>query len=223
MGLPFTQEQFLQVFRDYHAALFPAPFILEAAGIACIVILLLSLNGKNRILSGFLGFLWLWMGCAYHLAFFSSINKAAYLFGALFVLQGLVFVHDSFKGQRFQYSFTASMRGITGLLFMIYALVIYPFTNFLSGHIYPSSPSFGLPCPTTIFTMGLFLCMKGTTRWFYWIIPLLWTVAGFSAAWQLGMKEDVALPISALLFLLSYRQKKTMLNASVPVSGRKTS
>jgi hypothetical protein len=40
---------------------------------------------------------------------------------------------------------------------VVFALVLYPVIGYTFGHIYPSSPTFGLPCPTTIFTFGIFL------------------------------------------------------------------
>ena len=38
---------------------------------------------------------------------------------------------------------------------MIFAVLIYPARTYLMGHRYPAFPTFGLPCPTTLFTIGL--------------------------------------------------------------------
>jgi hypothetical protein len=32
---------------------------------------------------------WLWMGTVYHIGYFSVINKAAYLFGSLFIFESI--------------------------------------------------------------------------------------------------------------------------------------
>ena len=41
--------------------------------------------------------LWIWMGVAYHMLFFSQINKAAYLFGALFILEGILLLNYALR------------------------------------------------------------------------------------------------------------------------------
>ena len=63
--------------------------------------------------------------------------------------------------------------------------------GYFLGHRYPAAPSFGLPCPTTIFTLGLLLWKRDKMPAWLFLIPLLWSAIGFSAALVLGMKEDV--------------------------------
>ena len=43
-----------------------------------------------------------------------------------------------------------------GVLLVIYAFA-YPLLTIASGHRYPATPTFAVPCPTTILTIGLFL------------------------------------------------------------------
>ena len=81
-------------------------------------------------------------------------------------------------------------------------------SNF-NGHVYPSTPTFGLPCPTTIFTLGL-LCWADKKRPpIVWVIPILWSVIGFAAAYSLGIKEDIGLFVAGILIiiLLVFREK----------------
>ena len=49
--------------------------------------------------------------------------------------------------------------------------------------------------PPTIFTIGLLLLARGT--WVVWlsIIPFLWSLVGLAAALQLGIPEDLELPV----------------------------
>jgi hypothetical protein len=89
--------------------------------------------------------------------------------------------------------------GITGAVLVIFSLIIYPILGFLQGHIYPYSPTFGLPCPTTIFTFGVLLWSVNKITFRYWLIPLAWSLIGFIAATSLGIREDTGLLISGIM------------------------
>ncbi|MBK7342384.1 MAG: hypothetical protein IPJ06_04260 [Saprospiraceae bacterium] len=105
------------------------------------------------------------MGTIYHLLYFARINKAAYLFGGVFILQGLLFFYQGVLNDKLSYKFRFDKFGWVGALLIIFALIIYPYLGYIFGHIYPTSPSFGLPCPTTIFTFGILM-------WFNKKMPL---------------------------------------------------
>ncbi|MBK6542389.1 MAG: hypothetical protein IPG10_14140 [Flavobacteriales bacterium] len=145
MELPFTVDQFMAVFAAYNVAVWPAQILLYAVALLA-VLLPFSKVARDGWIATVLGFLWLWMGIAYHWLHFASINKAAYAFGALFVLQGLLFL---FAGQRGQLLFQRpnGLRGVLGIALLLYALIIYPMLGAAMGHVYPNAPSFGLPCP----------------------------------------------------------------------------
>lgn len=49
---------------------------------------------------------------------------------------------------------------LAGIALIADALVLYPVWSAYSGHSYPETATFGLPCPTTIFTIGV-LCFAG--------------------------------------------------------------
>ena len=97
------------------------------------------------------------MGIVYHLIFFTEINKAAYLFGAVFILQGILFLIFGVFQNQLSFKFHYGIYGWLGIMLISFALVVYPVLGYIVGHTYPSSPTFGLPCPTTIFTLGLLL------------------------------------------------------------------
>ncbi len=139
------------------------------------------------------------MGIVYHVGFFTSINPAAFVFGAAFVLQGALLIWIGIKNH-VTYRWRMGWRGITGALLIAIALSLYPVLGYLQNHTYPSSPTFGLPCPTTIFTFGVFLLASRLPR-LTLVIPGLWSVIGFSAAISLGVLEDIGLLVSALIAL----------------------
>jgi hypothetical protein len=151
------------------------------------------------------------MGIVYHLIFFSAINKAAYIFGALFIIQGILFfIWGVFKGE-LSFDYRKTNYNNAGILIILYALIIYPVLGYNLGHAYPYSPTFGLPCPTTIFTFGILLFSNKKIPVYILIIPLLWSVVGFTAALTLTIYEDIGLLIAGLttftFLLISNREK----------------
>lgn len=86
---------------------------------------------------------------------------------------------------------------------IVYALIIYPLLGSLAGHSFPRNPTFGLPCPTTIFTLGILLYYQKLTVKLF-IIPVIWSAIGFTAALKLGIYEDTGLIMSALLVITAF-------------------
>lgn len=199
MRLPFGTEAFFQVFVDYNTAIGPAPIIAWLLGIVAVVLVLWPMPWSGRAISAILAAFWLWTGIGYHILFFAPINPAAYGFGALFVVQGLLFLWFGIHRRRLDFGAPDGPSAIVGGVAIVYAMLVYPIIGYLLGHGYPRAPLFGVaPCPTTIFTIGL-LCLVGYPMpWSLWIIPLLWSLIGGTAAWLLGVPEDLGLWIAGL-------------------------
>jgi hypothetical protein len=151
------------------------------------------------------------MGGVYHLMYFSSINKTAYGFGALCVIQGILFLIIEILKSNISFQLKSDRFSVTGSLFMLYAMLIYPLIGYLLGHGYPQSPGFGVaPCPTTIFTFGLLLWMDKKVPKYVIAIPLLWSIIGFFAAVSLGIREDVGLLLTGVIgtLMILFRDRK---------------
>lgn len=213
--LPFTVDQFLQVFSDYNQAIWPVQLFAYLLGVIALLLILKQREMTDTWVNLILGSFWLWMGGIYHITFFSAINAAAYLFGSLFLLQGVGFLILSGSNIKLTYSFRSDVYGLIGTIFIIYGMLIYPLLGYTMGHIYPQSPVFGVaPCPTTIFTFGLLLHTRGKVPIWLLIIPGLWSFIGFSAAFQLTIYEDMGLVFSGIagLTMLVYRNRKEKAN-----------
>jgi len=206
--MPFTAEQFFEIFAKYNQFIFPVQFVLVWAAFGAALLAVSRSAGANRIISGVLAFLWLWAGIVYHLIFFARINSGAYLFGAMFVAQGVFFIYEAAVGKRLNFRFKPDADAILGAAFMSYALLIYPVAGYLLGRVYPSSPTFGAPCPLTIFTFGLLLWADRKLPLYLLILPFLWAIIGGTATWHFGVAEDLGLPVAALTtaFLILRRQ-----------------
>jgi hypothetical protein len=68
----------------------------------------------------------------------------------------------------------------------------------LAGRTFPRAPGFGLPCPTTIFTLGVLLWIERVPRAAV-LIPLGWVALGSVAAMSLDVAEDFGLLVAGLL------------------------
>jgi len=210
MKLPFTLEQFLDVFRQYNIAIWPMQVVLIILALIAFYFSIRNKTYSNKIIVIILAFLWIWMSIMYHFLFFSSINKAAIAFGCLFMIQSLLFLYFGIIKNKINLRFNTDLYGVTGVILIVFALLIYPIIGYWVGHVYPSSPTFGLPCPTTIFTFGILLLSTTRIPMVIIIIPFLWALIGFSAAFSLGIKEDISLLVSGLLsiVLIIYRNNK---------------
>lgn len=210
--LPFSEEEFLRVFADYNRAVWPAQPVLYAAAVLTLYIAFKRRPYSGRVVAAFLALSWLWMGIAYHLTFFASINKAAYLFGAFFILQGLLFLEWGVHKPPTRFRPGADLYGMAAAALLAYSLAVYPALGYLLGRAHPAAPTFGLPCPTTIFTFGLLLCVDGRVPLRLLTIPLAWSLLGASAATALGINEDygliVAGPSAAILIVRRNRGYK---------------
>ncbi len=210
MELPFTTEHFLELFKSYNTFIWPAQVVAYLLGGIAIYFAFKKNSGSDRIINLILSGFWLWMGVFYHLIFFTSINTAAYGFGILFIIQGLLFVVAGVWKDWLNYRFEWNLYGATGAILIIYALLIYPIIGAQTGHAYPYAPMFGVaPCPATIYTFGIFLWTTKKLPWWILIIPALWSIIGFTAAITLGIPEDTGLLIAVIagIGLLWYRAK----------------
>ncbi|PKN64900.1 MAG: hypothetical protein CVU57_12280 [Deltaproteobacteria bacterium HGW-Deltaproteobacteria-15] len=211
MRLPFTVDEFLSVFQSYNLAIWPMQILAYLAGASAIYMLFAGPRNADRVISAIVSLMWMWNGIVYHIGFFSMINKGAFLFGIVFVVQGLLFFWNGVLRGNLVFGFSRDGYSLTGGLFIFYAMALYPLLGTLAGHSWPHSPAFGVaPCPSTIFTFGLLLLTRGRVPKHLLVIPLLWAVIGLSAAVTLRVYEDYGLFIAGLAgtTLLLVRDRK---------------
>ena len=165
MDIPFSPEQFLNLFETYNHFIQPLQIIAYILGLLSILFLFRKNKITPKIITGILATFWIWIGFFYHILFFSSINKAAYLFGSLFIIQGFFFMYTGIIRRKLDFHIEWNITTISGFIIILYAMIIYPILNILLGHSYPRMPVFGVtPCPTTIFTFGFILFIKNKMR-----------------------------------------------------------
>jgi hypothetical protein len=209
MELPFTRQEFFQVFSEYNQALWPAQLLAAGIGIAAVTLLFSRNHYADRVIAALVALLLFVNGIAYHWLFFSRINNAAVLFGAIFLLGGAAFVIEGTIRNRIRFTVRPGYRSCVAALLILYALVIYPALGLLL-HPYPESPLFGVaPCPTTIFTLGLLILATHPRPLVLIAMPLIWAAIGSTAAILLAVPQDWGLLVAAAGWLSAPTRRGT--------------
>lgn len=199
MHPPFTPDQFFDVLVAYNESVWPAQLVWVALALLAVALPLSPSIRSDRAIATILGAMWIWMGVVYHWMFFARINPAAIGFGAAFVLEGAMILIYGFRRDGLRFSIDQDVFGVIGWILVCYALVLYPLLGIVLGHRYPEQPTFGLPCPGTILTMGLLLWGKPKVPLAVLLIPVLWSIIGSSAVILFGVIEDAILPLAGLV------------------------
>jgi hypothetical protein len=201
MSLPFTTEQFLEIFRQYNTSIWPMQFVMVAMALIAVGA---SARGTQhgRVVAGYLAGQWVWTGVVYHWVFFTRVNPAARLFGALWMAGGLLFAWNAIGRRPLSFHATQPARLAVGATLILYALVVYPILGHFGGRPYPFAPTYGAPCPVTILTVGLLCLARPPIPRHLFVGPVIWAAVGSSAAFALGVHEDLGLLVAGLIALV---------------------
>lgn len=200
--MPFTIDDFLAVFAAYNAAIWPFQILAYGLGLVAATAVFVQNHALMRLGFAALAILWGFTGIGYHLIFFAQINPIAPIFAAFFVLQGVLFLASAIQPGDLRLRPSWNFRSIAGLMTIVYAVAVYPVLGIWAGHGLMAGPMFAVvPCPTTIFTLGILMIARG--NWIVWlsVIPVLWSLIGLSAAIQLGIPEDLGMPIAGIMLV----------------------
>jgi len=210
--LPFSETEFLDVFAAYNTALWPAvvAFWIVTLGFS---IALMRGHVQSLALNAFVALHWAWEGVAYHAVFFSRINPAAWLFAGLFMIQAVAFVWFGIVRGRITFDWGRTPRDWLGLLFILYSLA-YPLLAAISGHMYPRAPAFAVPCPSALFTTGILLVALPPVPRSVFVVPIVWSIIGGSAAFLLDMTADLMLFAAAAVLLIHALTRQSLSDGS---------
>ena len=221
MNPPFTVEAFLGVFAQYNAAIWPVQIGAYLMGLVVLLAVFAAQHSIQRLACAALAVLWAFIGIGYHLMFFAAINPIAPVFSGFFVLEALLLLASAFRPGNLSLKIVLNLRSVAGLAVIVYALLVYPLLSLQAGHGLMAGPMFGVaPCPTTIFTIGILLIARG--RWVIWlsIIPILWALVGLAAAVQLGIAEDLGLPVVGVILATFLAVQATLDRAALRLVTR---
>jgi hypothetical protein len=205
-ALPFSSDEFFGVFAAYNQRFVLVAILFWLATLLSVVAAWRDSRRWSRRLGALLAVVWLWNAVAYHSLLFSAINPAAWLFAVLFTLQAALLAVATARG-RVSYFGATGARKVVGAVLVASALA-YPALALASGHPYPRVPTFGVPCPTAILTIGLLVSAGGRLPVTLAIVPMVWAFIGGSAALLFGVVPDyVLLAAGVLLVAIAARRR----------------
>jgi hypothetical protein len=197
--MPFTIEMLLDYFAVYNQRIWPMQLLGYVFGLLTLGPLFWPSKAWNRVVTGVMAFLWLWVGLVF---WRQAAVEMALLYAPtiLFSLQGALFL-NALARDRIAYGPAGRVDTAVGLAFTAYALIGYPLAGLLIGHVYPRTPLSPLfPCPATILTFGALLLAQRVPRHLL-VIPTLWAMSG--VLWfYLGMVEDAGLVMAGAVSLV---------------------
>jgi len=198
MNLPFTRDQFLDVFAIYHRTCGDGALLLWVISVFAVAAWLRG-HASGRALTLLLVVLWLWAAVVYHAVLFSTINPAARWFALFFAWEAVLIaraglVHEDLR-------FEPGTRGSLGPGLAVAAL-LYPVISFVSGGDPLRSPTFGVPCPTVLLTAGFLLGARPDPPRHLFVIPILWSLIGGTAATSMGIVPDALLFLAAAAMIV---------------------
>ena len=203
MDCPSPIEQFYGVFVEYNASVWPMQILLYVVAAAILLLALRARPADSRVISGLLTLLLAWTAVAYFFVFFTRISVSGWIIGAVLLAGGLAIGWAGSIEGRIQFGLRRDFYGALGGILIFYALVAYPLIGLAVGHRYPAMPTFGLPCPVTIFTVGMLLLTTSPVPRSVLIAPALWGIlGGASATFLLGVYQDAGLLIAGIVSLL---------------------
>jgi hypothetical protein len=208
MFLPFSADAFFDVFARYNLALWPAAVALWLAAATVLLAIVRSPQPQtDRLVVIALVTLWVWGGAVYHAVYFTAINPAAWAFALLFLAEAGLLVWVGLVRRQLSFGSASRLARLSGAGLALYALA-YPGLSIALGHAYPATPTFGVPCPTTIFSAGVLLTCRRLPL-LVTLIPLVWSLIGGSAAVLLGVAADYVLLACAPVLVAHLLKERT--------------
>jgi hypothetical protein len=198
--LPFSEQQFLDVFGDYNSRMWPIVVLLWIATLGLGAQLVRG-RVTSAALSLLLTFHWAWSGLVYHALFFSAVNPGAWLFALLFAVESAIFLRLAVT-RRIEYVWGHGAQHKIAAVLIAYALA-YPVLVLASGYDYPRAPLFAVPCPTTLFTCGVLLTAVPRVPVVASVVPVAWSVIAGSAAIVLGVTPDAMVFIAGAAVVMA--------------------
>jgi hypothetical protein len=210
MHLPFTADQFFDVFRRYNETVWPAQIALNvvaliAAGAAYRASARRSVTWARSAIV-LLSALWLWTGIVYFKLFFATITPAGQVFGSFFIAEAVVLLLCAWEmGPQLEPPSRASCA--VSAFILVYALLLYPIAGIAAGQQYPALPTFGAPCPLTIFTFGVLAIFPSSISRVAIAVPVLWVLISSYAAFGFSVYEDFGLLAAAIAAIVVMHQE----------------
>jgi uncharacterized protein DUF6064 len=205
----FSLSTYYRLFERYNAAVWPAPLVAFALGVAAMALLLGRGPRRGRIVAGILAASWLWVAIAFHATRYSTIHRAASWFAWGFALEAVLLFGIGVLRAGLVLESPVDVVGRAGLAIFAFALFVQPLVGVLLDRTWRQIEIFGVaPDPTAVATLGVILLAAGRVRWELLVVPAIWCV--ISGLTLLAMEAPGAsippLAAALALFLAAWRR-----------------
>ena len=199
----FDAEVYVRLFRSYNEAIWPAPLISIVLILFVFNLVIRPRPGGDRAISVVLGGFWIWTGWVFHFQTFATINIAAPVFGAMFLIQGGALIWSGVIRGGLQFNADRLVHCGRDLGLALMALVCAPFVAVATGGSWLDAPLAGLtPDATLVLSLGLLgLTVGRIPRWLL-VIPALWCVIATMMAWLAAVPVFWVMPVVAWIGLI---------------------
>jgi hypothetical protein len=206
-----AQLFFQKTMAECNNAVWPAQIIFYVLSIFFIFTSINTKNISNKMNILILSSLWVWNGAVTLLMHFTRFHAQYYVWGVVWILQGLAIFYYGIYKKQINFRIKKDLYSITGLIFILYALIVYPLIGAWLGHPFPKGPIFGTaPCPTVIFTFSVFLFSENRVKPYLMYFPLLWALMSLYPIIGMGVYADIGEIVSAIVafILIIIKNKK---------------
>lgn len=184
--LMFSPGTYWRLVALYQREVWPLQVLAFGAGVALLWLAARRPPGSVRAICAVVALAWLWVGWAFHLERYATINWAARHFAAAFALEALLLVVFGAvrPGPQFQ---AGRERGrVAGLILAVCGIVLYPIGSLIAGRPLTQAELFGvMPEPTALGSIGLLLAAGPARRDWLLVIPVLSLAIGIATNWLL--------------------------------------
>jgi hypothetical protein len=195
--LLFSPRTYYRLFELHNRAVWPAQPVAVALGAALVWLVLRGGDAwRGRAVAAILAACWLWVGVAYLLLRYDTINWAARYLAVAFAAQALLLAWAGPLAGRLRLRPPTGAAGGAGLALLAFALVLQPLIGpLLTGRPWAQAELFGVaPDPTVAATLGVLPLAAGRVRWALMAVPLLWCAVSGLTLWAMGAPDALAMP-----------------------------
>ncbi len=208
--LLFSPRTYYRLFELYNTEVWPLHLAALAIGLALAFLSVRRDTWAARAAWGLLAACWLWVGWAFQLQRFASINWAATWFAGAFAAEGLLLMLCVVLPRQRQFGAAGKLRASVGWGLLVFGLAVQPWVGVLLGRPLSQAEVFGLaPDPTVLATLGLLLLQRPAngagpaTGWLAWPIPVVWCLISGTTLWAIHAAEAWVMPLGAALAVLA--------------------
>jgi hypothetical protein len=197
--LLFSPRTYYRMFELYHDAVWPLHLVVLAIVVVTFVLLRRTDHWAGAVVAALIAVGWLWVGVAFHLQRYATINWAAKYFAGAFVLQAVLVVWFGIVRRRLTFAGQTDEIGRLVPAAFVAALVIPPLAVLAQDRGWAQVDLAWLtPDATAITTLALLLGARPSAPKVLLVVPLAWCVVAAATLTALESPE-AWVPVAALI------------------------